>query len=163
MPPATIYVPTQNNGTKQSLTLPAVPEYKETNEKDVFVMENEDPKVDQGSKENFHVANTPIATMSARGPNNHEVDATKDLLNNQLTKLWDAAGAAKKQEILYQFAMEAACCLGKSEKKTAPVPNSDPSKFDPDEHHFAPFLTNPIGTPIPNNIKGNAPSLGTDI
>ena len=44
LPLATIHVPTQNNGTEQSLTLPAIPKCKETNEKDVIVMVSEDPK-----------------------------------------------------------------------------------------------------------------------
>ena len=87
LPPATIHVPTQNNGTEQPLTLPVVPECEESNEKDVFITKNEDPKVDKVSKEKFNVANTPLATMSAREPNNNEVDATKELLNNQLFKL----------------------------------------------------------------------------
>ena len=58
--------------------------------------------------------------------------------------------------------MDAASCLGKS-GKPVPVPNSNPSKSDPDEHNFAPFLKNPISTPIPNNIKVGALSFGTDI
>ena len=57
-PLGTIHVPTQNNGTEQSLTLPAVPECEESNKKDVFIEQNEEPKVDQVSKENF----TPLAT-----------------------------------------------------------------------------------------------------
>ena len=100
--------------------------------------------------------------MSACEPHNNEVDATKELLNSQLHKLQDATSAAKKQEILYQFAMEAASRLGKSRKPT-PVPNSDPLKSDPDKHNFAPFLKNPISTPIPNSTKGDALLFGTDI
>ena len=42
------------------------------------------------------------------------MDETKALLNAQLIKLRDATDAAEKQEILYEFAMDAAHCLGKS-------------------------------------------------
>ena len=126
MPPATIHIPTQNNRTERSLTLPAVPECKESDGKAVLITENENPKVDQDSKENFRVANT----MRAREPNTNEMDATKELLNTQLIKLRDATDAAEKQEILYQFPMEAAHCLGKS-GNPAPVPSSDPSESDP--------------------------------
>ena len=51
LPLATIHVPNQNNGIEQSITLPAVPECKETTETDAIVKVIKDPKGDQDSKE----------------------------------------------------------------------------------------------------------------
>ena len=117
--PASIHVPNQNNSMDQSITLPAVPECKETTEIDAFVEVHKDPKVDQASKEILGFEPTSFATLSTCLPNNDELEKTKLLLNQQLIKLQDAASAAKKQELFYQFAMEAASSFRKKWKTCA--------------------------------------------
>ena len=116
LPPSTIHVPNQNNGIEQSPTSPAVLECEETTKIDAIVKVNKDPKVDQESKEVSGFEPKCIATPSTHLPNNDELEETKLLLNNQLIKLRDAASAAEKQELLYQFVMEATTCFGKSGK-----------------------------------------------
>ena len=123
-------------------------------------MVNKDPKVDQISREVGGFDPTSFITPSARGPNNCELDATKILLNTQLIKLQDAASAALL--LLYQFVTRAVTCFGKSEKP-APVPSNVPFKDHHNEHNSKPFLNNPIITPVPIHVKGDALLFRSDI
>ena len=43
------------------------------------------------------------------------------------------------------------------------MPSSVPSKDNHHEHDFTPFLQDPIGTPVPNNVQGDALLHGSDI
>ena len=58
--------------------------------------------------------------------------------------------------------METASSFGKS-GKPAPVPSSAPLKDDDNEDNYKPFLTKPIGTPVPNNVRGDALFLGSGV
>ena len=58
--------------------------------------------------------------------------------------------------------METASSFGKS-GKPVPVPSSAPLKDDDNEDNYKPFLTKPIGTPVPNNVRGDAPLLGSGV
>ena len=91
-----------------------------------------------------------------------ELDDTKKLLNTQLNKLQNAINKVEQQELLNQFAMEAASSFRKS-GKLAPVPSSIPSTDNHHKHHFTPILQDPIGTPVPNHVKEDALSHGSDI
>ena len=162
LPPPSITVPTQSNDTEQPSIWPTVPESKETAKTDeinqVFQDQTRTKKLEKLLDSEPKCASTLVRHTSY----NNELDDTKLLLNTQLTKLQDAASEVEKQELLYQFAMEAASSFRKS-GKSAPVPSSVASKDDYDEHGYKPFLKKPISTLVPNYVKGDAPLLGSDI
>ena len=155
LPPSSINVPTHINNVGCSTTLLAALACKETTEIDSFGEEHEDPKVDQGSKEILGFEPTSLATSSTLLPNHNAWEKTKPFLTIHLIKLRDAASAAEKHELPYEFVRETVRSFGKS-GKPALVPSSIPLKDDDNEDNYKPFCQNQM-VPLSPIMSGELP------